>query len=60
MINTMSACLATDCYVRGTDFGSFSVRPKNDRVGRSPMTNVEVTVDRICFQIARANYAGYR
>lgn len=43
-LNEMIESLARDGELKLSAFGSFSVRQKNDRVGRNPKTGVEVTI----------------
>ena len=43
-LNEMIESLAKEGELKLSAFGSFSVRQKNDRVGRNPKTGVEVTI----------------
>lgn len=44
ILKTMSDALATGENVKISSFGSFSVRQKNERIGRNPKTGVEVPI----------------
>lgn len=43
-LNEMIESLVQEGELKLSAFGSFSVRQKNDRVGRNPKTGVEVTI----------------
>lgn len=43
-LDMMIESLVTDGELKLSAFGSFSVRQKNDRIGRNPKTGVEVTI----------------
>jgi integration host factor subunit alpha len=44
VLNEISACLATGGTFKMHNFGSFSIRQKNERIGRNPKTGEEVPI----------------
>ncbi len=44
VLDLMSDALASGDSVKISSFGSFSVRQKNERIGRNPKTGVEVPI----------------